>query len=617
MAGSVHGALAQPKTASTTDGAAQAAVALNLPTEANVLATLRPGHPRLILLPDDIARIKDFIAHDPVAHGYYAALVRSGDKIIPEPPVERVLIGPRLLDKSRTTLERIYTLALLYRLDGDHKWSDRATQEMLKVATFSDWHPDHFLDVAEMTHACAVGYDWLYDVLSPADRATIKTAIVEKGLRASEKAYATHAWWMHNAFNWNNVCNGGTIAGALAVADEEPQLASHLLVQALNGLPHALASYAPDGAWSEGPGYWGYATAYTIVAFASLDSALGTDYGLSNMPGLAEAGLFRLQGAGPTDLFFNFADAGERAWNEPSLFWLARRYNSPLLAAGAREAAGKNGSARDLMWYDPRGTKAEIANVDLDAEFKAANLAFFRSAWNDPNAVYIGFKGGDNKANHAHLDLGTFVLDALGQRWAIDLGGDEYNLPEYFGKLRWTYYRLRTEGHNTLLLDNQNQDPKAAAPLLAFHSTPAGGYAVADLSAAYTPSGATRVHRGIALLPGRRQILVQDEIMAAKPVEIVWGMHTKATIAINPNDAHLATLTQGGATLQARLLEPAAASFAALDVNIPPPQHPSPGVHELLVHLPGKVATTRIVVLLTPGTDAVQAPPVTALAQWK
>jgi hypothetical protein len=32
----------------------------------------------------------------------------------------------------------------------------------------------HFLDVAEMTMAVAIGYDWLYDDLSPASRAAIK-----------------------------------------------------------------------------------------------------------------------------------------------------------------------------------------------------------------------------------------------------------------------------------------------------------------------------------------------------------------------------------------------------------------------------------------------------------
>ena len=47
---------------------------------------------------------------------------------------------------------------------------------------------------------------------SPDDRAMIKTAIVEKGLKPAEQAHKAKkgiGWWTDNAFNWNNVCNGG------------------------------------------------------------------------------------------------------------------------------------------------------------------------------------------------------------------------------------------------------------------------------------------------------------------------------------------------------------------------------------------------------------------------
>jgi hypothetical protein len=569
-----------------------------LPAEDTVLQTLRPGHPRLLLLPDRLEAIKQAIASDPVARSYHEALVRKAVALLSEPPVERVLIGPRLLEMSRRALDRVYTLALLFRLDSDRRWLERARTEMLAAAAFSDWNPSHFLDVAEMSHALAVGYDWLFDALSQEDRAAVRAALVEKGLRAAERAYRSGAWWAKNPFNWNNVCNGGIATAALAVADEEPELARFLLVQALAGLPHALASYAPDGAWAEGPGYWSYATRYTVLVFAALQSALGTDFGLSDLPGLAEAGLFRVHSVGPTGLFFNFADAGERAGNEPALFWLARRYDQPLLAWAAREAAAGRVSAADLLWYDPRGSRDDLARVPLDARYTATHLAFFRSSWTDRQAIYVGFKGGDNKANHSHLDLGTFVLDALGRRWALDLGPDDYNLPAYFGNQRWTYYRLRTEGHNTLLLDGQNQDPRAVAPLIAFQSWSGGAFAIADLTSAYAPAGAVRVRRGIALIEGRSRVLVQDEIEAAKPVEAVWAMHTGAEVAAS---GERAVLSSGGQTLAAHLLAPAGARFEVAPVQIPPPQRPAPAVKKLLVHLPEKVTATRIAVLLSPG----------------
>src|SRR5207248_5037676 len=115
---------------------------------------------------------------------------------------------------------------------------------------------------------------------------------------------------------------------------------------------------------------------------------------------------------------------------------------------------------------------------------------------------------------------GTFVFDALGQRWAVDLGPDNYNLPGYFGKERFTYYHLRTEGHNTLSIDGANQDAKAEAAIVAYRSTPERAFAVADLTAAY--ADATRVRRGVELLD-RHALLVSDEIELHEPAQIVWN----------------------------------------------------------------------------------------------
>src|SRR5205823_3703899 len=186
--------------------------------------------------------------------------------------------------------------------------------------------------------------------------------------------------------------------------------------------------------------------------------------------------------------------------------------------------------------------------------FRGVNVACFRSAWDDPGAFYLAFKGGDNKANHAHLDLGTFVLDALGYRWACDLGSDDYNLPGYFGRQRWTYYRLRTEGHNTLTINDQDQPLTAAAPIIAYQSTPQRAFAVADLSAGYARV-ATRVWRGVELL-NRNTVVIEDEVRAEQGAAVTWNFHTPARVQID-DAGTTATLSQGDATLVAKLLSPA------------------------------------------------------------
>ena len=130
------------------------------------LEGLRAAHPRLIALDSDIARVRSLVKSDARAGALYASVKENADRILDAPPVVHRLIGPRLLDQSRRALDRIYTLALIYRVEGGRKYLDRAVKELRAAAAFPDWNPSHFLDVAEMTHAFAIGYDWLYDALA-------------------------------------------------------------------------------------------------------------------------------------------------------------------------------------------------------------------------------------------------------------------------------------------------------------------------------------------------------------------------------------------------------------------------------------------------------------------
>jgi hypothetical protein len=252
-------------------------------------------------------------------------------------------------------------------------------------------------------------------------------------------------------------------------------------------------------------------------------------------------------------------------------------------------------------------------------------VAILRSAWGDPKALFAGFKAGDNKANHSHLDLGSFVFDALGARWAMDLGSDDYNLPAYFGRERWNYYRLRAEGQNTLVLDpglSPDQDPAAATRITRFHSTPERAFAIADLTSAYKRS-AQKVLRGIALLD-RDKLVVQDEIQAAKATDLWWFMHTHASIEIE-KDGRAAMLQQAGARLRVSILSPQDAQFRIMDAK-PLPQSPHPErqarnekVRKLAIHLP-EVTETRLTVLLFPITKEAKPNPQTLtfpeLSKW-
>ena len=584
------------------------------PAPENPLKSLRPGHPRLFWDSDEVGRVRVLVKSDGQMKRWAEAVRGEAERILDTKPVEHKLVGPRMLAQSRLALQRISTLAGMYLIDGDERFAQRAKLEMLTAADFPDWNPSHFLDTAEMTNALAIGYDWLYDQLTPDERKTVREAIVRLGLKPGLEAFTSKkpAFWTRATHNWSQVCNSGLTVGALAIGDEERQLATQIILRCRDALRPAMKAYEPDGGFAEGPGYWNYATTYTVYSIAAVESALGLDFKFKEMPGFAQTGFFRIHAIGPTGKTFNFSDAGDGAGVAPQMFWLGKTYDDVALTLHEQALMGDDKvTIFHLIWWRDPEVKWERIRIPNDTFFHGVNVVFFRSAWRDERALYVGFKGGDNKANHSHLDLGSFVLDAHGKRWAVDLGADSYNLPGYFGKERWSYYRLRTESHNTLTLDGENQDPEAEAPVVTYVTQKERSHAIAELKAAYGRK-AKRVRRGLAMIE-RSHVLVQDEIETKEPVEVRWNFLTPANIAI---DGYQATLTQGDEKLRVRILSPKGASFDVLDAKAPAPQRQQPEISNLSIRLPNKVSKATIVVLISPGDEEWARAVVQPLDEW-
>ncbi len=488
----------------------------------NPLANFKRAHPRLILPDSEIGRIRALTHDHPLARKLRDNLERDADRLLSIPPVEYRLGGHGSGPQSRRVLERIYTLGLLHRLDGKPSYLERAVKELRAAALFPNWNPQHFLDVAEMTHAFAIGYDWLYPDLSDVDRDWIRGALIDKGLDPALAAYKQPASWVTDDNTWNLVCNCGVGIGALALAEEEPDRARRILDSAFESLRRGMGTYGPDGGWPEGPGSWNFGTRYVVHLLASLESALDNDRGLSRTRGFDRTGRFRIYFTGPLGKTFNFGDSGDDAGTAPEMFWLARRYDQPVYAWQEQIQVERSGRSDplDIIWFYKDARRPEGAEWPLDAFFSGIHVAYMRTSWDDPNALFLGVKGGDNEYSHAHLDLGSFVFDAGGVRWAF--------IPDVNGA---------TEAQNTVLINGENQLRKAKAHIVRHEFGPDLSWVQIDLTSAY--AGKVKLLQRRIGIAQKQAVVIQDTLSAERPVEPLWGMLTDADITLAGQTAEL------------------------------------------------------------------------------
>ncbi len=592
-----------------------------------------PDHPRLFIDPDAEAQLAGKLASDPTLNHARAYVFSVAEALLDVEPVERVKVGRRLLSVSRTCLKRVLTLALTHRLTGDARYADRAQAEMLAAAGFTDWNPSHFLDVAEMTAALAIGYDWLYDELDPEARATIRQAIIEKGLETSLEG----GWWVVARNNWNQVCHGGLTLGALAVMEDAPDLAARIIERAVANVPRSMAEYAPDGAYPEGPTYWRYGTTYNVLLIDGLTSALGTDFGLTQQEGFLASSDYYLHVTGPTGKFFNYSDCGTDGGTAPAMHWFAAQRDKPSLLWFERtalkaflshppqaEGQGDRLFPMLLIWGQPLAEVPPPSETHWKGE-GTTPVAMHRSGWDDPQATYVALKGGSPGANHAHMDVGTFVMDAGGVRWASDLGAQSYHDLESQGielwdsgqdGERWEVFRLSHLSHNILVVDGERQRVDGHAPIVGHAADGPMPHTIVDLGPVYAGQLAA-AQRGTGLREDG-SVLIQDEIETLdRETEIRWGMVTRADVEIR--DAHTAILTQGGKRMVVQVIAPEAAALTITETADPPHDYDAPNPGTRMLGFTAKVPAstkTRWAVWLSPGDDVEEPPAIQPLAAW-
>ena len=528
--------------------------------ESDIPQKVPPGHPRILMLNGEESAVRETLASEYIWRSAGTFILTECDKILTKAPVERVLIGRRLLDKSNEALRRIFFLSYAWRMTSDSKYLERAEQEMLAVSGFSDWNPSHFLDVAEMTMAVAIGYDWLFDNLSAGSRSTIRTAIVEKGLKPSLNS--SYNWFVSSSNNWNQVCNAGMTFGALAVYEDEQELAGQIIERALTSLDLPLEEYDPDGAYPEGYGYWGYGTSFHVMFLSAMKKAFGDLYDLPVSEGFLKTAGYYENMTGPAGNPFNYSDCGTGASLNPAMFWFANELEDPSKLWSERYHILNRSMPNNrllpavLLWCKGMTFNQITAPEENIWVGQGDNpVAIMRTSWTDPNAIYAGLKTGSPSVNHGHMDAGSFIMDAKGERWVMDFGMQDYNSLESAGvnlwnmgqtSTRWEVFRYNNLAHNTLTINNQYQKVSGKATVISYSGQADLLNAVTDMSSVYAGYLKKSV-RGLAIVDNQ-YVMVRDEIeTAASEALIRWNLVTSAAVTITGSNT--AELVRNGKKL--------------------------------------------------------------------
>lgn len=464
-------------------------------------------------------------------------------------------------DNMDNAMTLMMNLGMAYLLTGNEKYPQRAYKEaevLFKAKGNHEtidggvdyWNSYSYLDVGEACTIMAICYDWMYDGFTPEQRAALEKNTIEKGiLRSFRSIYSEYnptAYGSHNfaqAGNWGAVCNGGVMMASIAFMEADPFMCSQMAEANIRAIETTLASFAPMGAWSEGIGYWSYTLKNLSLMCATLDSALGSTFGLEKAEGLKSSQYFSIASEGKISTV-NYGDSGISRTNAPFLYYWAKKYNDSEiggLAEYIKDSFNFNYSIYDLVYYDPAYIKED--DYDKPHFFYFSGDSVEQVTMEDssnPDGTFIAMTGGmGTSSNHDHLDSGSIILDMGGRRLICDGGAGNYNSPLYFSSSRYYYYKTRPEGHNVFVINPQilsdasgsyyfGQSKTAMSKLIGYDSDEK--WAKMDLSKAYERD-VEKAYRTISLDEKGRAI-IDDEIALRSDGNLIeWYYHYKDVLS--------------------------------------------------------------------------------------
>ncbi|MCE5270848.1 DUF4962 domain-containing protein [bacterium] len=332
-------------------------------------------------------------------------------------------------------------LAFAWRMTGSDSLRDLARSHLLKLTDPKAWEaPEDLIYLIGSHFLIGIGlaYDWMYDELSPQERAQIVACLAKQAEAQFESIDTGRIWWRNQYYQNHSHSNYCGLAFAAAALYGEDERAAKWLGACEPFFEKIFSVMPPDGSSVEGYAYAGYGAEY-LLNYAMLSrELLGKDY--TTTPWMQHLAAFLVQGVLPSCTAerwaMTFGDGPQRGWSSTAqhLFLLANLYRDSQAQWMARftttlRPTGLGGRGwMMLLYYDPSVPEADPKDLPTFSQFPEIGQAMLRSSWTDTAATLIGFKCGpamslsqaknatfDWGTGHAEPDAGSFQIFSHGQ----------------------------------------------------------------------------------------------------------------------------------------------------------------------------------------------------------
>lgn len=509
------------------------------------------------------------------------------------------------------------SLACLCRLDY-------CADAVRRLRNLAAWDPDGAtsyhnpgVDTAAryLTWVMATGYDWLHDLLSPAERAQLlaairaRTAQMHRDLSGAQASITTAPRNSHL-----NQTLAVVAAISVLLAGDLPEAATWLE----DTLPLALNALSPwggeDGGFAnaQAQGLWDLGE--MLPLWYQLRLAAGID--VAQKPWVRHWGrvFTYFTPPGTPDGTTVFGDGFEQNESEHQARYGKGYVHFAPTPLGRWHAARLTGEIQKEIEY----LMSPPADYDGDAPFPAGTpnalhvasvgQVAMHSDLSDPGRTSVYFKSSPppyGAYNHSHADQNSFVINAGGQRLAIESG-----YYDGYKSAHWLNWYHTTKAKNAITFDGgqgqrfyEQGEQMGYGRITAFATTAGHDIVSGDATAAY--GGAlTRAQRTLVYLRPNL-VLVYDNLASATGRQWEWNLHALNQMAVSSDTQVM--LQAGGQKLCVSVLAAPPVRFAQSSVFSAAPTGSRAAQWHGAFRSATKSASAEFVVLMNVGCAALTA----------